>query len=195
LYEFDVNLFYFIKHIITNNNKILYKLFYTLFPPYKKSWKKYPYPRLNCIQTLYLLFEKIYNKFEVYPLNLYKFNAKTRIWICITDSIFYLFTIEEKILKSWYPNMYPFASLISANHSPSLTGTRIISISISSQNHIHVNRSPCLSSKCQDNPNFPFPHAPKLHSYEGRVWHGSRTELQRRASKSLSNTLAPELQT
>ena len=30
---------YIIKHIITNKNKILHKLFYALFAPYKKSEK------------------------------------------------------------------------------------------------------------------------------------------------------------
>jgi hypothetical protein len=35
---------YVIKHIITNKNKILHKLFYALFAHYKKKVKRYPYP-------------------------------------------------------------------------------------------------------------------------------------------------------
>jgi hypothetical protein len=55
---------YVMKHIIINKNKILYKLFQTLFAPYNKKVKKYPYS--ICIRNLYLLFEKIYDRFEVY---------------------------------------------------------------------------------------------------------------------------------
>lgn len=58
--------FYITKNIITNKNKILYKLFYILFvAPYKKKTKKYQI----CIQILYLSsFEKIYDKFKTYLL-------------------------------------------------------------------------------------------------------------------------------
>jgi hypothetical protein len=39
--KFDIDFFsYFIKHVITNKNKILYKLFYALFAPYNKKVKK-----------------------------------------------------------------------------------------------------------------------------------------------------------
>jgi hypothetical protein len=34
---------YFIKHIITNKNKVLYKLVYALFAPCHKKMKKYSY--------------------------------------------------------------------------------------------------------------------------------------------------------
>jgi hypothetical protein len=57
---------YVMKHNIINKNKILYKLFHKLFTPYNKKVKKYPYPYSICIQNLYLLFEKIYDRFEVY---------------------------------------------------------------------------------------------------------------------------------
>jgi hypothetical protein len=57
---------YVMKHIIINKNKILYKLFHTLFTPYNKKVKKYLYPYSICIRNLYLLFEKIYDRFEVY---------------------------------------------------------------------------------------------------------------------------------
>jgi hypothetical protein len=53
-------------HIIINKNKILYKLFHTLFTPYNKKGKKNSYPYSICIRNLYLLFEKIYDRFEVY---------------------------------------------------------------------------------------------------------------------------------
>jgi hypothetical protein len=55
---------YVIKHIIINKNKILHKIFNILFALYNKKMKKYFYPYRN----LYLLFENIYDKFEVYLL-------------------------------------------------------------------------------------------------------------------------------
>jgi hypothetical protein len=46
--NFDAILSYVIKHIITNKNKFLHKLFYTLFAPYNQKGEKiYLYP--NCI--------------------------------------------------------------------------------------------------------------------------------------------------
>ena len=63
---------YIIKHIITNKNKILHKLFYALFAPYnKKSEKKY---RI-CF--------RIHTEFYIYHLrkyrmNLYKLNAQNK---------------------------------------------------------------------------------------------------------------------
>jgi hypothetical protein len=51
---------YVIKHIIINKNKILQKLVYTLFAHYNKKMKNI------CIRILYLSFEKIYDKFEIY---------------------------------------------------------------------------------------------------------------------------------
>jgi hypothetical protein len=56
----------FIKHIITYKNKILHKLFYTLFAPYNKKMKKYMYLYLNGTRILYLSFEKIYDKFDIF---------------------------------------------------------------------------------------------------------------------------------
>jgi hypothetical protein len=56
---------YVMKHIIINKNKILYNLFHTLFAPYNKKGEKYPYLYSICIRNLYLLFEKIYDRFEV----------------------------------------------------------------------------------------------------------------------------------
>ena len=51
---------YIIKHIITNKNKILHKLFYALFAPYnKKKWKTIPNLFPNPYRILYLSFEKI----------------------------------------------------------------------------------------------------------------------------------------
>jgi hypothetical protein len=46
---------YVIKHIITNKNNFLYKLFYVLFAPYNKKMKKY----LNSYLNLYLDFISI----------------------------------------------------------------------------------------------------------------------------------------
>jgi hypothetical protein len=51
---------YVIKHISTNMNKILHKLFYVLFAPYNtKKLKKIPNLFPNPYRSLYLLFEKI----------------------------------------------------------------------------------------------------------------------------------------
>jgi hypothetical protein len=65
MYEIWYCYFYVTKKIIINKNKILYKLFYTLFvAPYTKK-RKYQI----CIQILYLSsFEKIYDKFKIYLL-------------------------------------------------------------------------------------------------------------------------------
>jgi hypothetical protein len=61
-----LNFSYAIKHIITNKNKILHKLFYVLFAPYNnKKNKKLPKLFLNPYRSLYLSFEKIYDKFKV----------------------------------------------------------------------------------------------------------------------------------
>jgi hypothetical protein len=55
-----VILSYVLKHIITNKNKILNKLFYVLFAPYnKKKLKILPNLFSNPYRILYLPFEKI----------------------------------------------------------------------------------------------------------------------------------------
>jgi hypothetical protein len=60
-----VILCYVLKHIITNKNKILYKLFYVLFAHYnKKKLKKLPNLFSNPYRILYLSFKKIYDEFE-----------------------------------------------------------------------------------------------------------------------------------
>jgi hypothetical protein len=46
--NFDTNLFYVIKHIITHKNNFLHKLFYTLFSLYNKKVKKYLYLYPSC---------------------------------------------------------------------------------------------------------------------------------------------------
>jgi hypothetical protein len=65
---------YVIKHITTNKNKILYKLFYALFT--LKRWINIWISVQICIKILYLLFKK-------YTINLrftfYKLNTKTKI--------------------------------------------------------------------------------------------------------------------
>jgi hypothetical protein len=50
---------YAIKHIITNKNKTLHKLFYVLFAPYNKKSEKLPNLFSNPCRILYLSFEKI----------------------------------------------------------------------------------------------------------------------------------------
>jgi hypothetical protein len=62
--KFDDDLFYVIKHIIANKDNIFFKLFYALFSPYNKKVKNIQI----CIQSLYLSFEKIHDKFKVYLL-------------------------------------------------------------------------------------------------------------------------------
>jgi hypothetical protein len=58
-----LNFFYFVKHIITKKNKILYKLFYALFASYNKKLKKITEFVSKSIQNLKF---KIYDKFNVY---------------------------------------------------------------------------------------------------------------------------------
>jgi hypothetical protein len=63
----------------------------------------------NPYQILYLSFEKIYDKYEVYILWIFTSSMlKTRIRICIADSIQYLFIIKEKKDKNQYLNNYRF---------------------------------------------------------------------------------------
>ena len=62
MFKIYANLFYIIKHIITHKNKILYRFFYVLFAPYNlKGEKRFE----SVFEFLYLLFENIYDKFEV----------------------------------------------------------------------------------------------------------------------------------
>ena len=57
--------FYIIKHIIRHKNKILYRFFmYYLLPTIKKV-KKIRIRIRSVFEFLYLLFENIYDKFEV----------------------------------------------------------------------------------------------------------------------------------
>jgi hypothetical protein len=63
-----VILCYVLKHIITNKNKILHKLFYVFFAPYNKKVEKLPNLFLNPYRILYLPFKKIYDQFENYLL-------------------------------------------------------------------------------------------------------------------------------
>jgi hypothetical protein len=60
-----VILCYVLKHIITNKNKILHKLFYVFFAPYnEKKLKKLPNLFSKPYQILYLSFKKIHDEFE-----------------------------------------------------------------------------------------------------------------------------------
>jgi hypothetical protein len=63
--KFDTYLLLCYKHIITDKNKNLYKLLYTLFPLYNQKVKNYLYPYLNGTRILYLSFENIYDNFKV----------------------------------------------------------------------------------------------------------------------------------
>ena len=57
--------FYIINHIITHKNKILYRFFmYYLLPTIKKVKKNLNRYR-SVFEFLYLLFENIYDKFEI----------------------------------------------------------------------------------------------------------------------------------
>jgi hypothetical protein len=80
-----------------------------------KRLKKLPNLFPNPYRSLYLLFKKIYDEFDVYLLWIFtSWMLKTRIQICIIDSISYLFAIKEKRLKNWLSNKYrfrPFSSL------------------------------------------------------------------------------------
>jgi hypothetical protein len=54
---------YVIKHIITNKNKILHKLFYALFAQRNKNGENNPICIYVYTRILYLTFEKIFDKF------------------------------------------------------------------------------------------------------------------------------------
>ena len=98
--------FYIIKHIITHKNKILYNFFmYYLLPTIKKVKKI----RIRSVfEFLYLLFENIYDKFEVYFLWIFtRSMLNTRLWIYIVNFISYLSIIEEKWPKIWHSNRHP----------------------------------------------------------------------------------------
>jgi hypothetical protein len=62
----------------------------------------------NIYRILYLSFNKKYDKFKVYLLWIFISSMlKTRICICVADSMSYLFAIKEKD-KKWYYDNYCF---------------------------------------------------------------------------------------
>ena len=77
-----------------------------------KSWKKIRIRIRSVFEFLYLLFENIYDKFEVYFLWIFtRSMLNTRLWIYIVNYISYLSIIEEKWLKIWHSNKHPNPSL------------------------------------------------------------------------------------
>ena len=62
--KFVVDFSYAIQNIITNKNKMLYKLFDVLFSPCNEKGEKYSYLYLNFIS----IFDKRYDKFKSYLL-------------------------------------------------------------------------------------------------------------------------------
>jgi hypothetical protein len=66
--KFVVDFSYAIKNIITNKNKMLYKLFYVLFAPYNEKGEKYSYLYLTLYLNFISIFDKRYYKFKSYLL-------------------------------------------------------------------------------------------------------------------------------
>ena len=70
---------YIIKHIITNKNKILHKLFYALFAPYnKKSEKNTEFVSESIPNFISIIWENIGWIWGLPFLNLYKLNAQNK---------------------------------------------------------------------------------------------------------------------
>jgi hypothetical protein len=66
--KFVVDFSYAIKNIITNKNKMLYKLFYVLFAPCNEKGEKYSYLYLTLYLNFISIFDKRYDKFKSYLL-------------------------------------------------------------------------------------------------------------------------------
>jgi hypothetical protein len=59
---------YAIKNMITNKNKMLYKLFDVLFAPCNEKGEKYSYLYLTLYMNFISIFDKIYDKIKSYLL-------------------------------------------------------------------------------------------------------------------------------
>ena len=101
---------YIIKHIITNKNKILHKLFYALFAPYnKKKWKKY---RI-CF--------RIHTEFYIYHLRKYRMNLRFTFYESLQAQC------SKQEYKFVYKILYPIYSQSKKNDQK--TDYRIITVS------------------------------------------------------------------
>ena len=101
---------YIIKHIITNKNKILHKLFYALFAPYnKKKWKKY---RI-CF--------RIHTEFYIYHLRKYRMNLRFTFYESLQAQC------SKQEYKFVYKILYPIYSQLKKNDQK--TDNRIITVS------------------------------------------------------------------
>ena len=101
---------YIIKHIITNKNKILHKLFYALFAPYnKKKWKKY---RI-CF--------RIHTEFYIYHLRKYRMNLRFTFYESLQAQC------SKQEYKFVYKILYPIYSQSKKNDHK--TDYRIITVS------------------------------------------------------------------
>ena len=101
---------YIIKHIITNKNKILHKLFYALFAPYnKKSEKKY---RI-CF--------RIHTEFYIYHLRKYRMNLRFTFYESLQAQC------SKQEYKFVYKILYPIYSQSKKNDQK--TDYRIITVS------------------------------------------------------------------
>jgi hypothetical protein len=58
--RFDAHLFYVIKHIVTNKNKILHKLLYALFAPYNKNGEQISKSVCKSASKLYIYYLRRY---------------------------------------------------------------------------------------------------------------------------------------
>jgi len=113
---------YIIKHIITNKNKILHKLFYALFAPYnKKKWKKY---RI-CF--------RIHTEFYIYHLRKYRMNLRFTFYESLQAQC------SKQEYKFVYKILYPIYSQSKKNDQK--TDYRIITVS--DRFHPCARRSAC----------------------------------------------------
>ena len=70
---------YVIKHISTNMNKILYKLFYVLFAPYNtKSWKITEFISESIPKFISIIWENVGWIWGLPFMNLYKLDVKNK---------------------------------------------------------------------------------------------------------------------
>ena len=129
---------YIIKHIITNKNKILHKLFYALFAPYnKKKWKKY---RI-CF--------RIHTEFYIYHLRKYRMNLRFTFYESLQAQC------SKQEYKFVYKILYPIYSQSKKNDQK--TDYRIITVSdrfhpYNSQPDNLAWPTPSIRNRCQSIP-------------------------------------------
>jgi hypothetical protein len=110
---------YVIKHISTNMNKLLYKLFYVLFAPYNtKSWKITEFVSESIPKFISIIWKNVGWIWGLPFMNLNKLDVKNKNTNLYC--IFYILFIRNQ-RKNWLPNKYcfrPFSSLHGVTYTP-----------------------------------------------------------------------------